>query len=268
MCSLFTPSFALVRFAFFKFFFSCADSLSWTANQSDLSHWRALLTMWHAESGKKNCQRCSTRASSAEHNEKTMQTSAQKRPDIGWPSVWCVQSYRGHIYNIYSNSNRLIGILQLYISHYDTFPSLYAQVEEVVTVKVLWSPHKWLFLKMWVNHSWWDTIYTWNTYLTPPAVILSWPDRSSVKGVRGSSRFVMSPEHQSKSTSPYRVLRTASSPSQEPKTRSRTLSTCYRTGMLQIEWSPHSGLKHYDADWSSLPLSLFTSALHLLGRQN
>lgn len=113
--------------------------------------------------------------------------------------------------------------------------SFCAQVEGAVTVKVLWSPHKWRFLKMWVNHSKSDALYTWNVCLPPSAVIVSWRDPSSVKAVRGSSRFVMSPEPQSKSTSPCRVLRTASSPSPEPKTRSRTLSICYRTGVWRIQ---------------------------------
>ncbi|XP_018951768.1 heterogeneous nuclear ribonucleoprotein K-like isoform X2 [Cyprinus carpio] len=74
-----------------------------------------------------------------------------------------------------------------------------------------------------------------HTCLRPSAVILSWRDPSSVKAVRGSSRFGMSPEPRSKSTSPCRVQRTASSPSPGPKTRSRTLSTCYRTA-LYTSW--------------------------------
>lgn len=70
-----------------------------------------------------------------------------------------------------------------------------------------------------------------NVHLTPITSILSWQGRSLVKGVKGSNRFVMSLEHQLKLMSPCKVLRTVSLLSQEPKTRYRTPSICYKTGM-------------------------------------
>lgn len=62
----------------------------------------------------------------------------------------------------------------------------------------------------------------------------SWPARSSGKVVSALSRSVTNPEPPSKSTSLWRVRRIVSSPSQERRTRFRTLSIFCRTGKFMI----------------------------------
>lgn len=62
-------------------------------------------------------------------------------------------------------------------------------------------------------------------------LLCSWLAPSSVRVARESSRSAMSRGHLSRLMNHWRAPRTASSPSQEHRTRSRTPSTCCRTGM-------------------------------------